>query len=307
MMPDGDVRFLCDPISGKCYAPFNEIMEAMNPHAHQSAALEWIKELGPFLGGIGSLVWPLALLLGVWLFRAPIAKLLTGGKVQAEVFGIKLNIQRELDQSASEAVDTDSGPTERELKRANELARLAAGASEADILSEATRLARRYEETRALMPSGIERTRAMNAIAAQMRTIGKIAWPYRYELTVSPSPGKRLQAITCLQVLPDLDLIDWLVERAIHEVPFISRQALIAIDLAAKHSFAQASSRTFEKALAQLNPLRETFARDEPRLEVFERLTKHVEGLRPVGQPAGSPQASAPEAQTNPAAPESKS
>jgi hypothetical protein len=304
-MPDGDVRFLCDPISGKCYAPFNEIMEAMNPHAHHSAALEWVKELGPFLSGIGSLILPIALLLGVWWFRAPIARLLTSGNLQAEFLGIKFNIQRVLDQSAREAVDTNSGPTAGELNRANEVANLAAGASEADILSEATRLARRYEDTRAQMPSGMERTRAMNAVAAQMRTVGKIVWPYRYELTSSPSPGKRLQAITSLQVQPDLDLIDWLVERVIREVPFISRQALIAIDLAATHPFAQASSRTFEQALAQLDLHRETFAWDGPRLEVFERLKTHVKGLRPVGQAPGSPQAGAP-VQTNPAAPESK-
>jgi hypothetical protein len=156
-----------------------------------------LKALATFIGAVASLLWPLALFAAIWTFRPQVQRLL-GGVSEAEVFGVKIKIEKELAKSAEEAKIEDIGPTTAQLKRAGEVAELASQADTATIVAQITDLAAEYERVRATLPSGSDRTRAMNRIAAKMRTIGVAASPLRYELSISPSPGKRLQAIACL-------------------------------------------------------------------------------------------------------------
>ena len=82
-------------------------------------------------------------------------------------------------------------------------------------------LAAEHERVRGSMRVSDTRTRAMEVVVSKMRTIGRAAYPLRHELSVSASPGHRLQAIASLQVMPDYDLLDWLANRIDQERPFV--------------------------------------------------------------------------------------
>ncbi len=91
-------------------------------------------------------------------------------------------------------------------------------------------LAEEYDRVRLAMPSGPERTRKMNEIAAGMRTLAFEGLSLRTELTKSDSVGKRLAAICMLQIEPRPRYFRWLVERVRTEKqPFVLFQAALAI------------------------------------------------------------------------------
>jgi hypothetical protein len=265
-----------------------KILGVSSAETSSSGDADFLKGLATFIGAIASLLWPLAFLAAVWIFRPQVQRLLAGVS-EAEVFGVKIKIETELTKSAEEAKAEDVGPTSAQIKRAGEVAQLATQADLATIVEQVAKLAAEYESIRATLPSGSERTRAMNRIAAKMRTIGIAAGSLRYELSVSPSPGKRLQAIACLQVSPDLDMVDWLTERVQVEVPFVSYQALIAICTAAQSSLALSAVWKFEAALQRLNATPPGFDKDPPRVEMLRRFRGFVETLKsPAANSSGS-------------------
>jgi hypothetical protein len=91
-------------------------------------------------------------------------------------------------------------------------------------------LADEYDRIRSSMPSGRERTRKMNEIAAGMRTLAFESLSIRTELTRSESVGKRLAAICILQMEPRPRYFRWLVQRLTTETQaFLLYQSSIAI------------------------------------------------------------------------------
>ena len=84
------------------------------------------------------------------------------------------------------------------------------------------------------MPSGDERTRQMEKVATKMRTLGYAASPLLSELSSSDSPGKRLAAITILQVQPNPQMFEWLADRLGIEKPFLGYHAAVALLTAAR-------------------------------------------------------------------------
>jgi hypothetical protein len=91
-------------------------------------------------------------------------------------------------------------------------------------------LAAEYETIRATMPSGTDRTSAMNGVVARMRTLALAAKPFLKEFSENrTSPGAHLGAIVILQISPDRRFIEWLGQRFREEVPFISYQTSIAL------------------------------------------------------------------------------
>ena len=111
------------------------------------------------------------------------------------------------------------------------------GASRSDLASIRTRVAtaaREYEEIRDHMASGSLRTRRMEVVASQMRTLAQGSFALLPELTASDSPGHRLAAVTVLQVIPDPRYLPWLVERFPAEKPFIGYHAAVALLAAAR-------------------------------------------------------------------------
>lgn len=58
-----------------------------------------------------------------------------------------------------------------------------------------------------------ERTKAMEQVAAQMKSLGFAVQTFLSELKSSESAGERLAAVTSLEVSPNQDSLGWLVER----------------------------------------------------------------------------------------------
>ena len=119
------------------------------------------------------------------------------------------------------------------------------------------RFAKEYESTRAAMHAGPERTRAMNAIAAKMRTLALAADPFVDELAADKdSPGKRLAAICILQLAPSMEWVNWLADRMKVEQPFVFFHASVAL-LSAVRKYGVQQGDTLkaaiERALAQVN------------------------------------------------------
>lgn len=101
-------------------------------------------------------------------------------------------------------------------------------------------LAEEYENIRRTMPPGNDRTRRMELVASQMRTLANMGTPLLRELITSPSAGARLAAVTFLQVHPDRGYLDWLAERVAQEAPFIGYHAAVALLYAARTMCADA-------------------------------------------------------------------
>ncbi|HEY9421319.1 MAG TPA: hypothetical protein VIW92_07895 [Thermoanaerobaculia bacterium] len=101
-------------------------------------------------------------------------------------------------------------------------------------------LADEYENIRKTMAPGNDRTRRMELVASQMRTLANMGAPLLPELTLSPSAGERLAAVTFLQVHPKLGYLDWLAERVAQERPFIGYHAAVALLYAARMMSADA-------------------------------------------------------------------
>lgn len=103
-------------------------------------------------------------------------------------------------------------------------------AGEAAIKTRMLGFAQEYETVRASMGSGPERTRAMNAVVAKMRTLALAADLFLDELMQSPgSPGRRLAAIAILQMKPQPGAVPWLQDRMAMERPFVFFHASVAL------------------------------------------------------------------------------
>jgi Domain of unknown function (DUF4062) len=97
-------------------------------------------------------------------------------------------------------------------------------------------LADEYESIRAHSRASDERTRRMEVVASQMRTLAQSAFPLLPELTASKHPGQRLAAIQVLQAVPDARWLDWLADRLQEgeETPFVGYHAAVALATAAR-------------------------------------------------------------------------
>ncbi|MGO8797703.1 MAG: hypothetical protein ACLQJL_01285 [Roseiarcus sp.] len=272
-----DVSPANHPLSGEQFA---DLLEAIRSADSSSGWMsEGSKALASLIGAVASLAWPVAIFAAVWTFRPQVRQLL-GRVKEGEAFGIKFKIENELAASAQEAQVQDTGPTAGEIRRAGEVAELATQTDSATILEQVSRLAAEYEHVRASLPSGSERTRLMNGVAAKMRTIGVAAFRFRYDLSVSPSPGKRLQAIASLQVATDFDLTDWLTDKVMTETPFVSFHALIAIYSASQSAYARDQLWRFDAVLRRLDTPPPGLDKDPPRVEMLRRLRERVNALK---------------------------
>ena len=101
------------------------------------------------------------------------------------------------------------------------------------VSDEALQLADEYNGTRARMPSGPDRTRAMEAIVAKMRRVQPTP-EVLPGLMASPSAGARLLAVVSLQQAPEKRHLSWLAERLREERPFVGYHAAVALERAAE-------------------------------------------------------------------------
>jgi hypothetical protein len=230
-----------------------------------------------------AIAWPALIVFLVLAFRRPLIDLIPG-VTEFEFFGVKGKIINQLNRSAEIAEKSEGlspAPTPGELERAVQVERLTGKADLSFVRQQIDQLAAEYERVRASMRASDTRTRAMEVVVSKMRTIGRAAYPLRHELSVSPSPGHRLQAIASLQVIPDYDdLIDWLIDRLDLERPFVSYHALVALNAAAADQRAPAYLPVLERALSRAKEKTAAIGRDTDRQKLLKQFEVKIEALR---------------------------
>ena len=235
-----------------------------------------------------AVVWPMLIGLVLWVFREPAKELLQAavgvaeGATRFKIWQIEFDrdVQQQIARSETAALASQATPAAavRSLS-----ADPAAGASAAAAISSTevsaaagvrslldaapsstlrkaaedtikarmVGFAQEYETTRASMHSGPERTRAMNAIVAKMRTLALAADLFVDEwMAADSSPGRRLAAICILQLKPELRALPWLVDRMRVEQPFVFFHASVAL-LNTARRFGQGDRESVSKALRE--------------------------------------------------------
>jgi hypothetical protein len=200
---------------------------------------------------LGAIAWPALLLFVILHFREQFISLLTRLR-EVEAGSFKAKIERELTQSAEEAAMSEGrskAPTPSQIDRAKQV-ELISKTNVNFVRQQVLELATEYERIRnSLLSPRSARIRAMEMVVAKMRTLGKAAYPLRYYYTQSPSPGHRLQAIACLQIEPDYELVKWLADRPRTEKRFVIYHALVALSAAASNAAAPFHRPELEGAL----------------------------------------------------------
>jgi hypothetical protein len=171
-----------------------------------------------------------------------------------------------------------SEPTERARARASE--------SDLEVIREQIAAAAHdYEQLRKDMPAGGPRTRRMEVVASTMRTLAASSVAILDELIGSESPGKRLGAVTALQVIPDVRRLPWLAQRIAAEKPFIGYHAAVALVTAARelpqHQLPDVASAVdaAESAAARLPP-------DADRAITLRNARRELDRRRSASPPA---------------------
>ncbi len=213
---------------------------------------------------LGSIAWPMAVIISVLLFRGELRDLIkrvkkfgfAGTSVEAEE-----EVQKQVEESAAAVLSSTANEPPAtisidDIRRAAEVGVLSSSLSPDSIRAQIDQIAAEYEGVRAQMPSGPARTRQMGAVMAKMRTLARTVFPYRHELISSPSPGQRLFAIAALQLVPDYNLLGWLATAVSKEVPYIQFQALNALMTAVRNAgpdMKSALMRALEQAKSSLS------------------------------------------------------
>lgn len=204
---------------------------------------------------IAVLIWPITLVVCALLQRQRIGRILTALTVLAESANkikiwqveVEKTVENSIDHEVEKAAAQAQPGHTPEIPKNEALAAARVETLIASIPNEPTRenltesvrqkmlaLAQEYETTRASMISGKERTAAMNAVVARMRTLGIAAKQFLRAFSLSASPGVRLCAIVILQISPDRRYIEWLANRYNQETPFIFYQTAVALLQAAR-------------------------------------------------------------------------
>lgn len=200
---------------------------------------------------VSALVWPVVLLLLVFLLRDHLgvaAKDLPS--VLRRMRKVKLGaFEAELDAKAETLVDEAiARPGELSSRQINATAGIAVtaqGLSDEALRRQLERLCIEFETIRKTMPSGYDRSRAMMSVLVRLRSLAPAIAKFVDELKRSGREGERLAAIAIMQVNPSLADIDWLVERFRRDPPFLFFQAAAVL-----RSLLRSDRETADRAVA---------------------------------------------------------
>jgi hypothetical protein len=249
---------------------------------------------------IAVLIWPATVLLCVLSQRQRISRVLTALVLLAESANkikiwqvevektVENSIDNEVKKAAAQAVPhkTPEIPKREALAaaRVDTLISSIPDQPARDNLTESIRqkmlaLAGEYETTRANMPSGKDRTGAMNAVVARMRTLAIAAKPFLREFSENQSsPGIRLCAIVILQISPDRRYIEWLGQRYTQETPFIFYQTAVAL-MQTVHDIGAQNRDQLKRVIASAVSVVESFREGTPDRNTLNVLKSALQTL----------------------------
>lgn len=230
---------------------------------------------------VSALAWPAIALCALLVFRRPLMNILPKIR-EIEVAGVKAKIEGELvqaEQNAASLSGKSGAPSPSELQQARSVEELTEPSDMGFVRAQAEALAAEYEKVRSSMRSSDARTREMEKVVAKMRVLGRAAFGLRHEFSVSPSPGLRLQAVAILQVLPDPEYLDWLVDRVATEPPFVGYHAAVALLVAAGDQQAADWIAPLQRAADHSRNLAYSISQDSDRQKRMEEFRQRVATL----------------------------
>jgi len=265
--------------------PGGEITVKLETQPSKAPGSSFLETLKAFAELAGVLAWPSVLGIFVITQRKVLGRLFES-VIEVVRFSTRIKlgdmIDVEVDRSAKQA-EQQQTPTREippvEVEAAGRVSRLVGQLDLPGLRTRMLAFAREYEATRSSMPPGPERTRAMNAIVAKMRTLAMACRPLVKEFTSSvDSPGIRLAGISILQLSPDLEYLDWLVQRMGTEQPFVLFHASIAI-LAAVRGYGSTHRDVLKAAVERALEKVRAFTPGPPDRNTVETLTRALSEL----------------------------
>ena len=172
---------------------------------------------------------------------------------------------------AASAGGAPSLPSPSQLQAAAEVQRVVADDPRAAV-EKMSELAREYEQTRATMPSGGERTRRMSEIVARMTVVALGAQSQLSRFASSPQAGDRLAAVVMLKVRFDPAYGPWLADRLVEEPPFVGYHAASALWAACRSLVTAERDKLKALVAAADQKLRSKQLRDDDRDQIIARI-----------------------------------
>ena len=258
----------------------------------QSRLPEIVKSFSELFGAIA---WPTVFVVLLLTQRRELTQLLASvidviGKSTRVKLGEIIDV--EVDRSAKKAEQTplpqnEIPPEEREA--ATRVDKLVGDSELPLVRQKMLEFAHEYEAIRSSLKPGPERTRAMNAIVAKMRTLALAAKPFLSEFAADvASPGKRLAAIAILQLSPSLEYVPWLVSRMAEEQPFVFFHASLAL-IAAVRAFGARDSGELKSAVEQAMQMVNSFKGGGPDPNTVKILKQASSELSQLSSKSESP------------------
>jgi hypothetical protein len=184
---------------------------------------------------VGAIVWPLTLLIVIFIFRNELKSalnripLMLDRVKKASLAGIALELDRVADAEAKEGTDKSGKITPRQVEAATRIAIQTRDVSTQTLLDELDRLCLEYDALRRTLPAGENRTRAMTRVMVKMRTLAPVLIDHVDTYKGSGSAGSRLAAIAMMQMVPSVADLDWLRDRFSVEKPFLFYHVALAL------------------------------------------------------------------------------
>lgn len=172
---------------------------------------------------------------------------------------------------AASSGGTPSLPSPSQLQAAAEVQRVVADDPRAAV-EKMSELAHEYEQTRATMPSGGERTRRMSEIVARMTVVALGAQSQLSRFASSPQAGDRLAAVVMLKVRFDPAYGPWLADRLVEEPPFVGYHAASALWAACRSLVTAERDKLKALVAAADQKLRSKQLRDDDRDQIIARI-----------------------------------
>jgi len=251
-----------------------------SPDASAASLIKAIADL------IAAVAWPLVALFLILTQRKRIGEFLAifTAKFQAST-RIKIwdIVDLDLSQTAQHAEQSTDVPREVPTEQRQAATRISGLVSETELPNVEARLAaiaREYEATRAGMAPGPARTRAFNVTMSKMRVLALAAKPLLRKFSSNAeSAGLRLAAIAILQMSPDMEYVNWLVDRMKAEQPFVFFQASNAL-LSAVRAFGSTHGAQLKSAVEKALETVRSFhgAPDANTIETLELAAGELHG-----------------------------
>jgi hypothetical protein len=247
-----------------------------------------MEEVAKLLTGVaallGSVAWPVTIVVIVFIFRTELRSALNKIPImldrlkKASLGSVALELEKVADAEAQSDNDKTGKITPRQLEAANRIAIETRDVGSEALLQELDRLCLEYDSLRQTLPPGRDRTRAMTRVLVKMRSLAPSLVHHLDTYKSSGSPGSRLAAIAMMQMVPRVADLAWLGERFSSDQPFIFYHAALALQNVANISNTPEERERLRRVAQQALKTVKAFAGvpDQNTVDVLDRLIANL-------------------------------